>query len=208
MAEADDRDEVPTGNDGDKEEDTLGQSWAALRRLAGPQKPRPLYPEEETAREHPGELVIGTRKNPIVRIQKDGSVIYGDGYTPDLAAVELWTSIGKRRIDFDRRMQYLDLLELHIALLAVADAAYEAAQRATWASNGSDHERQREERSRASLEMRMHDLIEFAREFADRRPDLMAQARRMAHGVSVQAEPPAAEPVSTPSEAPEKPETD
>jgi hypothetical protein len=132
---------------------------------------------------HPGELVIcGPGGERLVRIQPDGSIIYGEHYTPDEAAVSLWTAIGQRRLDFEGRMQYLNLLELHIALLAVSDAAYEVAQRAAREEGATETERFREEMSRRSLETRVHGIIEFAREFAMMRPDLVAQARRVVPG--------------------------
>lgn len=152
---------------------------------------REASPEEQVGRQHPGELVIATSfQRVLVRIQEDGSIVYGPEYTPDEAAVTLWTAIARRRKDFDARMQYMDLLELHIALLAVADQAYEAAQGALRAAVGNaettEREREalrfREEMSRRNLETRVHGVIEFAREFSAQRPDLLAQARRMVQG--------------------------
>ena len=171
-----------TGDPKDREEDLLSPYWAIMRRKAGARELPDPTPEERAGKTYPGELVIGTGRGVLVRVQQDGTLIYGDNYTPDEAAVTLWTEIGRRRGDFEARMQYLDLLELHIALLAVSDAAYEAAQRVSRGPSSTDHDRQREELSRASLEMRVHGIIEFAREFANIRPDLVAQARRMVPG--------------------------
>lgn len=125
-----------------------------------------------------------------MRIQPDGTVLYGEGYTPDEAAVMLWEAIGRRRPDYQVRLTYLDMLELHVALLAVADQAYENAQTAVRAAVGNaettEREREglrfREEMSRRSLETRVHGIIEFAREFAIQRPDLIDQARRVILG--------------------------
>jgi hypothetical protein len=41
----------------------------------------------------------------------------------------------------------------------------------------TEYERQREELSRRNLEMRVHGVIEFAREYASMRPDLIRMAR-------------------------------
>jgi hypothetical protein len=194
MADNDDkRDPGGTGEQpaGGAEEDLLGPYWAVMRRMRGADQPRPPTPEEEAARTFPGELVIATSaKRVLVRIQPDGRIIYGDEYTPDETAVELWTTIARRRADFEARMQYITLLELHVALLAVADQAYEAAQLATRNAMGNaettEREREalrfREDLSRRALETRVHGMIEFAREFAAIRPDLLAQARRLIPG--------------------------
>ena len=173
------------------QEDLLSPYWAVMRRMRGADEPRPPTPEEEVARAHPGELVIATSpQRVLVRILRDGTVLYGPEYTPDEAAVTLWTAIGARRPYFDARMRYMDLLELHVALIAVADQAYEAAQNALRAALGNaetterfrEELRQREDLSRRALETRVHGMIEFAREFASQRPDLLAQARRMIPG--------------------------
>lgn len=173
------------------QDDLLSPYWAVMRRMRGADEPKPPTPEEEAAKTYPGELVIATSaKRILVRIQPDGRIIYGDEYTPDEAAVELWTAIARRRADFEARMQYINLLELHIALIAVADQAYEAAQMAVRAAlaNAETTEREREalrfreDLSRRNLETRVHGVIEFAREFASVRPDLLAQARRMVAG--------------------------
>jgi hypothetical protein len=181
MAEDDKR--VPDGPSEQRteEEDILGPYWAAMRRLRGADTPPEPTPEERTARTHPGEMVIATARGPLVRIQPDGRVIYGEGYTPDETAVTLWEAIGRRRPDFEARINYLNMLELHVALLYVCDEAYEAAQRAR-VQDPTEHNRQREELSRASLEMRVHGVIEFAREFGTLRPDLIAMARRTRPG--------------------------
>ena len=182
---------MPTDND------ELGPYWRIIHRLRGVDQPREPLPEETLGRTYPGELVIGTSANRILaRIQPDGSVIYGDDYTPDEAAVTLWTAIGSRRPGFDRRMQYMELLDLHIALIAVADQAYETAQAASRAAQAAaqaedstetervreDTERFREEMSRRNLETRIHGIIEFAREYASMRPDLIEQARQFLPG--------------------------
>ncbi len=167
-----------------EDEDLLGPYWAVMRRMRGADTPRgEPTPEERTGRLYPGEMVIGTPRGPLVRIQPDGSIIYGEGYTPDEAAVTLWEAIGRRRADFEARVNYLNMLELHVALLFVCDEAYETAQRERVA-NPTEHNRQREELSRASLEMRVHGVIEFAREFGTLRPDLIAVARRARPGVA------------------------
>jgi hypothetical protein len=97
-------------------------------------------------------------------------------------------------------MQYMELLDLHIALIAVADQAYEAAQAASRSAQAAlraaeqakvatevervreETERFREEMSRRNLETRVHGIIEFSREYASMRPDLIAQAQQFIPG--------------------------
>jgi hypothetical protein len=193
MADNDDKRD-PGGAAGEQpgpQDDLLSPYWAVMRRLRGADGPRPPTPEEQVARSHPGELVIAaSRDRVLVRIQPDGSIIYGENYTPDEAAVTLWTAIAARRPYFEARMRYMELLELHVALIAVADQAYEAAQGAVRAALGNaettEREREalrfREDLSRRNLETRVHGIIEFAREFASQRPDLVRMARRMVPG--------------------------
>jgi hypothetical protein len=158
--------------------DLLSPFWAVMHRMRGGDRPREPTPEERVGQAHPGELVIATADRVLARIGPDGTVVYGEGATPDEAARELWEAIARHRPHFDARMNYLNLLELHVALLAVADQAYETAQAAAMAPGATENERFREEMSRRSLETRVHGIIEFAREFASMRPDLIATARR------------------------------
>jgi hypothetical protein len=193
MADNDDK-QRPAGGDaesGAQDNDLLSPYWTVMRRMRGADEPRPPTPEEQVARAHPGELVIAaSRDRVLVRIQPDGTIFYGEGYNPDEAAVTLWTAIAARRPYFDARMRYMDLLELHMALLAVADQAYEAAQQAVRGAlrNAETTEREREalrfreDLSRRALETRVHGIIEFAREFSSQRPDLVEMARRMIPG--------------------------
>lgn len=135
---------------------------------------REVTPEEAVAQSHPGELVIATStKRVLVRIQPDGTIIYGEGYTPDEAAVELWMAIARQGTNFHARMRHLNMLELHIALIAQADQAYEAAQHAAKAPDATEADKFREEMSRLAWESRVHGLVQHAREFAAHRPDLM-----------------------------------
>lgn len=175
------------GGDGDddrpeQDDDLLTPYWAVMRRMRGADRPRePQTPQERLAQAHPGELVIATANRVLVRIGPDGAVAYEEGATPDDAARALWEAVARRRADFDRRMRYLELLELHIALIFLADQAYEAAQLAARAPTATAADQQREELSRRSLEVRVHGIIEFAREFALLRPDLIDIARRGLH---------------------------
>ena len=159
-------------------ENDLAPYWAAMRRLRGADGPREPSPEERTGRLYPGEMVIATEGRVLCRIQPDGTLIVEEGYTPDRAAVALWEAVAARMPGFEARRNYLHLLELHIALLALSDEAYEAAQRAARAEGATDHDKLREELSRRSWETRVHGIVEFAREFAHLRPDLIETARR------------------------------
>ncbi|MGH7866863.1 MAG: hypothetical protein ACREP9_04300 [Candidatus Dormibacteraceae bacterium] len=179
MAEHDNRN---PGTASDANEDLLSPYWAVMRRMSGADKPKqPETATERMAAAHPGELVIMTgRGGALVRIRDDGSVVFEEGATPDDAARALWEAVGRQRSHFEERRRYLDLLELHVALLFVSDQAYEAAQLAAHSPEATEHIRFREELSRRSLETRVHGMIEFAREFAMLRPDLIELARRTA----------------------------
>lgn len=153
-----------------KKEEGLTDYWDDVR----PKGPGPAEPvERRFSREHPGDLIIGTSKERIlVRIHPDGTLTYGEGYTPDEAAVEFWTAMAVRRLQSEERLIQFQTQEQLLARVAQADLAYEACQGRARAEGATEHDRFVEEMSRRNLEGQVHGLIEFARGLYATRPDL------------------------------------
>lgn len=158
--------------------------WDVQKRMWGPrEEPEPTGPERLRSSVPRGSLVIGAGNGRwLVAIAADGSITYGEGYTPDEAAVTLWETIGRRRLEMERRLDHIQMLEMHLALVAAADEAYEVAQRLAKAPEATENERFREEMSRNDLETRVHGIIEFAREYVGMRPDLIELGQRLRRG--------------------------
>lgn len=155
------------------EEDPLEAYWGDVRRP----EPNPL-PEQALARQHPGDLVIGTsEKRVLVRIHPDGTLTFGPEYTPDEAAVTFWTEMARRRLETEQRLIQFQAQEHLLALVAESDLAYEAAQTRARAEGATEHDKFMEEMSRRNLEARFHQLIEFARGLLAARPDLRTPPR-------------------------------
>ncbi len=158
---------------GREEDNELSAYWNDLKREGGPE-----LPERRFAREHPGDLIIGTSKErELVRIHADGQLTYGPEYTPDEAAVTFWEAMGRRRLESEERIIQIFATERLLARIGQADLAYERAQRRAREDAASEHDRFMEEMSRRSLEARVHELVEFARGLYLGRPDLQEQVR-------------------------------
>jgi hypothetical protein len=183
------------GTDGREEDNELSAYWNDLRREGGPE-----IPERRFAREHPGDLIIGTSKERmLVRIHPDGQLTYGPEYTPDEAAVTFWEEMGRRRLESEARIIQIMATERLLARIGQADLAYERAQRRAQTDTASEHDRFMEEMSRRSLEARVHELVEFARGIYLGRPDLQEQVR-----TPIFEPPPAAEPELDPDMMPDE----
>lgn len=154
----------------DRKVEGLTEYWDDVR-SKGPGPAEPV--ERRFAREHPGDLIIGTtREKILVRIHADGTLTYGEGYTPDSAAVEFWTAMAVRRLESEARLIQFATQEQLLARVAQADLAYEACQGRAHAEGASEHDTMMEELSRRSLEAQVHNLIEYARGLLAARPDL------------------------------------
>lgn len=44
----------------------------------------------------PSIVIDGANGSPLVTIKPDGTIVYGDGYTPDAAAKAFWDAVGRR----------------------------------------------------------------------------------------------------------------
>jgi hypothetical protein len=148
-------------------ESELREYWESVR-LGGP-LPEPV--EQRYAREHPGDLVIGTSKERmLVRIHPDGTLTYGPNYTPDEAAVTFWTAMAQRRLETELRLIQFQTQENLLQRVAEADIAYETSQLRARREEATEHDRFMEEMSRRNLETRVHVLLEFARGLVRREP--------------------------------------
>jgi hypothetical protein len=148
-------------------DEDLREFWEDVR--GGP-LPEPI--ERRFAGAHPGDLVIATSASRmLVRIHPDGQITYGPEYTPDEAAVTFWTAMAMRRVEMEERLIQFSMQEQLLLRIAEADVTYERAQRAALAEGASENDRFTEERARANLEARVHQLIEFSRGLL-RRPDV------------------------------------
>ena len=112
---------------------------------------------------HPGELVIGTNYRVLVRIQPDGQLRYGEGYTPDEAAEVFWTSLALKRKGMEERLMHLGAMEALLLRVGHADIATEQARLRAAHEDATAHDRFMAEISIRNLEAHVHQLIEFAR---------------------------------------------
>lgn len=115
----------------------------------------------------PGELVIATSADRVlVRIRKDGTIVYGEDYTPDEAAKVLWEAVARQRQEDETRRILFSHLEHLLQQLGEQDLRYEACQKAARAPKASAHDKFQEERAANQWEMLIHQVVEFARGFA------------------------------------------
>lgn len=91
-----------------------------------------------------GDLVIGTLSRVFVTIKPDGSLLYGEGYTPDEAAAVFWEALARKRVEAEESAgvrfattiekaglgmeERFNEWERALITLAKADAANEIAQ--------------------------------------------------------------------------------
>lgn len=125
--------------------------------------------EERPPREQP--LEIRTENRVLVRIHTDGSIEYGPGYTPDEAAVILWETMGRRRVEAEDRLLVFQHLEGVVTRLGVADLQNEVAQQRLGLNPNPENGREAA-RAQSALERAMHQTIELGRGLA-RRPGVV-----------------------------------
>lgn len=168
----------------DNKRDTGGETGAQEGKVEGSQEglndywddilgPRPELIEARLVREfglpHPGALTIATNKGEvIVRIAPDGTVAYGEGYTPDAAAEEFWTTMALKRVGMEQRLQHLAIMEAMLIRMGRADLNNERAQLAAAAQGAGEPERSVAERARMNLEAIVLQIMDFARGLAQR----------------------------------------
>ena len=126
---------------------------------------------------HPGELVIGTQGRVLVRIQPDGQLRYGEGYTPDDAAEVFWTSLALKRAGMEQRLMHLGLLEQLLIRIGHADLQTERARIYAGREGATEHDRFMAERAIGHLESLVHQMIELGRGLALRVPEAPVQVQ-------------------------------
>lgn len=117
---------------------------------------------------NPGELVIGTASKILVRIQPDGTIIYGPEYTPDEAAKTLWQALAAQMVEAEQPEEAILIKELMCLMdkLGRQDLRYEACALAAREPTATAHERFQEERAAQQLNVICHEVIELARGIA------------------------------------------
>lgn len=122
----------------------------------------------------PGDLIIATSPERIlVRIQPDGTVIYGPEYTPDEAATVLWTALAKKRVEAVEREALIGHIEYMMLKLGNQDLLNERYRIQANSDAGTPNDQFQAERSHQQLEVYVHQIIELARGLAlrDRKPE-------------------------------------
>jgi len=136
--------------------------------------PRPETIEQRLIRElglpHPGTFTLASSNGrKIVSIDPNGKVTYGEGYTPDAAAEEFWTSMALKRRGMEERLQHLAIMETMLVRMGRADLGHERAQLA--AVGGGGNEQAIAERARMNLTSIVHQVMDLARGLARRPPN-------------------------------------
>lgn len=110
------------------------------------------------------DLVVVTSSGfLIVRIRPDGTVTFGEGYTPDEAAKAFWQSVANARVEDEASRVLAEHTEGLLIKLGEQDLRYEECQRKAQSDEGTHHDAYQAERARGQLEMYVHQLIELAR---------------------------------------------
>lgn len=148
-----------------KPDDKLESFWESVRGQPVPE------PDTRHFDNHPGELVIGTHARILVRIQPDGQLSYGEGYTPDEAAEEFWTAMALKRRGMEERLMHLGLMEQLLVQIGRADLRTERARIHAAREGATEEDRFAAERTMGHLESLVHQMIEIARGLALREGD-------------------------------------
>lgn len=158
--------------------------WARLRRGAHRQVEEPAVPEPAPAAEtpimhqsdlQPGDVVFGlTGGRCQVLIRADGTLHFGEGYEPDLAARIFWQALAQAHPNLALRAQPDDevrgihhqTMETMLLRVGRADLHNERAQLRSRAENASEHDHLVAEVAHGNLEVVVHNVIEYARALA------------------------------------------
>lgn len=145
-------------------EEGLEAFWDEIRTVPT-RIPEPDPPKFSDAK--PNELVIGTSAERIlVRIQPDGTILYGPDYTPDETAVIFWETMARRRVQFEERLVLFGHMERLLVAIGEADLANEHAQVAAGQDGAPDDVRSRAVTANTRLEQMVHRVIELGRGMA------------------------------------------
>jgi hypothetical protein len=117
----------------------------------------------------PNELVVGTDGGRVlVRIGPDGTLTYGDDYTPDEAAKAFWEAMARRRVDYEQRLVFLAQIENLMARVGEQDLVTETARLKAAGPGGTPQDAFGADMAMAQLNTLVHELLEFARGIAYR----------------------------------------
>ncbi len=141
----------------DPKDENLAPYWEDVRG-----QPVPI-PDIQHFDAHPGELVIGTKNRVLVRIQPDGQLRYGEGYTPDEAAELFWTAMTLKRKGMEERLQHLGLLEQLLIRVGSADLRTELLRMRAAREDATEEDRFRAQMAMRNLEVLVHQMIELGR---------------------------------------------
>lgn len=100
--------------------DDLEQSWKGLGLPEVP--PEQMQDPPLLADRKPGELVIGSKTRPLVRIDAQGNLTYCEGYDPDVAAQSFWRSMAAARLRTMGEDVYNLFYHMQDLLVAYGDA--------------------------------------------------------------------------------------
>ena len=141
-------------------DDKIESFWEDLR---GAPIPEPDLKDHDI---QPGELVICTQSRILVRIRTDGSVQFGEGYTPNDAAEEFWTLLALKRKGMEERLTHLGILEQMLVQIGHADLRTERLRLQARLETATAEDRFQAERAMGNLEALVHQMIELSRGLA------------------------------------------
>lgn len=144
-----------------KTEEDLESFWEDL---LGNIRPPPNVAERYHP--HPGEMIIATNQRMLVGIQPDGTLRFGEGYTPSEAAEIFWTSLALKRKDMEERLTHLGVMEQLMVRVGQADLRYEEASLRARLETAIEDDWFRSEMARRNLESLVHQMIEVCRGLA------------------------------------------
>lgn len=124
----------------------------------------------------PGEVAFGRMgREWLVRICPDGTVVFGQEYTPDLAAAEFWKALAARHPNVALRQEtdeeharrvFTEAMETLLVRVGKADLRNEAMQFAANREQATEHDRFQAQLALSNLEVLVHQVIEYARGLA------------------------------------------
>jgi hypothetical protein len=148
------------------EDDSLESHWDDIL------GPRPETIEQRLIKEfgtQKGRLTICTESGrAIVSIDADGTVTFGEGYTPNEAAEVFWTNMALKRVGMEQRLQHFAVMEATLVRLGRATINYQQRLLASEAPSATPQDRQQAELARMSLNSLVASLTDYAAGLATR----------------------------------------
>lgn len=148
------------------EDDSLESHWDDIL------GPRPETIEQRLIKEFgttKGRLTICTENGrAIVSIDADGTVTFGEGYTPNEVAEVFWTNMALKRVGMEQRLQHFAVMEATLVRLGRATINYQQRLLASEAPGATPEHRQQAELARMSLNSLVSNLTDYAAGLATR----------------------------------------